>query len=146
MSPLRKLSVWYWRQRQKIGRYLPDPVSGVGFGPKQGELMSSGELGLLLDVEGRTGTVYLSKEMRLQLGSLAGWAGPDCEMEAEFGSCRHGTIFTTARDCGAWGKVHDVFLRRKDGTTKELLTGAPTWMHAYNYACGFLTGAVRDEG
>jgi len=140
MKALRKLSVWYWRQRRKVGRYIPDPVSGVGFTVMPDASVGTG-LEIVLDVEGRTGAAFLSKSMWLYLGSLAGWAGPDCEEEKEFGSCRHGDVFTVSRECEGWGKVHDVFLRREDGSTEELLTGAPSWMHAYNYACGFLTGA-----
>jgi len=45
-------------------------VQGVGF--STGDL-SSGELALELDVEGRLGTIYLSQAMWATLGERAGW-------------------------------------------------------------------------
>ena len=62
---------WYWKLRKSLGRWLPDPVQGVSLSPD--EPMSCGELPILLDVEGRTGTVYLSRPMWLAVGAKAGW-------------------------------------------------------------------------
>lgn len=68
-----------------LGQPDPHPLMpedmGVGFSAS-GE-MSSGELALELNVEGKTGTCYLSREMWNELGVRAGWAtyeltgGPD---------------------------------------------------------------------
>lgn len=55
-----------------IARWVPWPTQGVGFSPRTGE-MCSGEVPLVLDVEGRTGTVYLSRSMWAQIGAGAGW-------------------------------------------------------------------------
>lgn len=65
--------MWY-RIRAFFARWFPDPVQGVGF--SAGEL-SSGELELKLDVEGRLGSVYLSRDMWLALGERAGWVDVD---------------------------------------------------------------------
>ena len=65
---------WYWRLRKRLARWIPDPVQGVGFGGLHGDdAMNSGEVGLMLDVEGRTGVTYLSKSMWAQIGATAGW-------------------------------------------------------------------------
>lgn len=62
------------RSRQLESRLVAlerDPDQGVGFSAS-GE-MSSGELPLLLNIEGREGTVYLSREMWEALGEKADW-------------------------------------------------------------------------
>ncbi len=69
----------YLRFRRWLARWIPDPVSGVGF---SGGGMDSGELALELNVEGRTGTVYLSREMWLALGAQAGWEPQAPALEA----------------------------------------------------------------
>ena len=62
---------WYRKLRKWMGRYVPDPASGVGFG--RGGEMDAGEVPLELDVEGRKGTVYLSQGMWIAIGLQAGW-------------------------------------------------------------------------
>jgi len=66
--------VW-WRLRRRLARWWPWPVEGVGFAPKRE--MSSGEIRLDLCVEGRTGTVWLSREMWLGIGAMAGWVSEE---------------------------------------------------------------------
>lgn len=72
-APSKKLRRWYWRFRKKIARYVPDPVQGVGFSAPQDEPLDAGEVHMILDVEGRTGSVYLSEDMWRALGEKGGW-------------------------------------------------------------------------
>ena len=62
--------------------------------------------------------------------------------DTEFGTCRHGVVFTKVREWAPGKKVQDVFLRRDNGEEVELLAGATSWTSAYHYGSGFLTGAL----
>lgn len=68
---MKNFKQMWWKVRHKLARWWPDPVEGFGLSPHAE--MSSGELRLDLNVEGREGTVFLSKEMWLCIGALAGW-------------------------------------------------------------------------
>ena len=79
--------LWH-RFRLRLARWVPYPVQGVGFSSPQDDPMDSGELPMLLDVEGRTGTVYLSHSMWAALGFKAGWLTKEEELaiwEREYG-------------------------------------------------------------
>lgn len=65
------------RIRRWLARWWPDGVQGVGMSVSEADRDESGELPVLLDVEGRTGVVYLSRVMWLAFGAEAGWVSHD---------------------------------------------------------------------
>lgn len=69
----RRLRRRWYAVRRYLARWWPDPCCGVGFSVKRPAELSCGELPLELDVEGRTGSVYLSESMWRELGVTAGW-------------------------------------------------------------------------
>jgi len=70
----RKLDYWYfWNIRKPLARRIPYGSScGFRFGS-----MDSGEIELILNVEGREGSVYLSEEMWQAIGEKAGFTQSD---------------------------------------------------------------------
>jgi len=68
-----RFKVWqrYWLPlRRYVANWVPDSSEGSGF---RFVGMNSGELELEMNVEGRTGSVFLSREMWYQMGAEAGW-------------------------------------------------------------------------
>lgn len=77
-----KVPKFWHRFRLAIARWIPYPVEGVGFHIPQltspghtpeSEQEPSGELPMVLTVEGRVGTVYLSESIWRAIGETAGW-------------------------------------------------------------------------
>ena len=66
----------WWDFREAIARWVPDPGQGNGFGrAPQWALDSDTEdkLSLTLEVEGRRGVSFISREMWEVLGRQKGW-------------------------------------------------------------------------
>ncbi len=70
---LQKIERWWVRNiRKPLARWWPCDFEGCGF--RVPGNMSSGEIELVLNVEGREGSVWLSKPMWYHIGARAGWA------------------------------------------------------------------------
>ena len=70
---MRKLSKLWYRFRKAIANWIPFPVEGVGFHIPRPQHKDCGEVEMVLTVQGREGTVYLSQGMWEAIGESCGW-------------------------------------------------------------------------